>query len=190
MFEKQKLRIKFLKIRKKKYFEVNKNYFTPLEKLISKIFKKKKINLSIYYPSNYEVNTLKLLEVIDKKITILLPTIKNKNDMKFCRWSNLDVLKVNKYGMLEPSMPFKSIVPEMSLVPLLAFDKNNHRLGYGKGFYDKFLNKHIKLNKKIITVGVAFSFQKYDNLPSSILDVKLNYILTEKGIKKLWIYLF
>jgi len=47
------------------------------------------------------------------------------------------------------------------------------------------LNKYLKLNKKIITVGVAFSFQKYDNLPSSILDVKLNYILTERGIKKL-----
>ena len=185
MLEKKKLRKKFLQIRRKKYFEVNKDYFTPLKKLISKMFKRKKLNLSIYYPSNNEVNTLKFLEVIDKKITTLLPVIDNKNDMKFCIWSNLDILKVNKYGMLEPSTQSKSIIPEMSLVPLLAFDEENHRLGYGKGFYDKFLNKHIKLNKKIITVGVAFSFQKYDNLPSSILDVKLNYILTERGIKKL-----
>ena len=68
---------------------------------------------------------------------------------------------------------------------MLVFDKENHRLGYGKGFYDKFLNKYLKLNKKIITVGVAFSFQKYNNLPTDSLDVKLNYILTEKGIKKL-----
>jgi 5-formyltetrahydrofolate cyclo-ligase len=185
MLEKKKLRKKFLQIRRKKYFEVNKDYFTPLKKLISKIFKRKKLNLSIYYPSNNEVNTLKFLEVIDKKITTLLPVIDNKNDMKFCIWSNLDILKVNKYGMLEPSTQSKSIIPEMSLVPLLAFDEENYRLGYGKGFYDKFLNKYLKLNKKIITVGVAFSFQKYDNLPSSILDVKLNYILTERGIKKL-----
>ncbi len=185
MLEKKKLRKKFLQIRRKKYFEVNKDYFTPLKKLISKMFKRKKLNLSIYYPSNNEVNTLKFLEVIDKKITTLLPVIDNKNDMKFCIWSNLDILKVNKYGMLEPSTQSKSIIPEMSLVPLLAFDEENHRLGYGKGFYDKFLNKYLKLNKKIITVGVAFSFQKYDNLPSSILDVKLNYILTERGIKKL-----
>ena len=182
MLEKKKLRKKFLQIRRKKYFEVNKDYFTPLKKLISKIFKRKKLNLSIYYPSNNEVNTLKFLEVIDKKITTLLPVIDNKNDMKFCIWSNLDILKVNKYGMLEPSTQSKSIIPEMSLVPLLAFDEENYRLGYGKGFYDRYLNKNLKKFKKILTVGVAFSFQKYHKLPINNKDVKLDYILTEKGI--------
>ena len=66
------------------------------------------------------------------------------------------------------------------LIPLLAFDKNNDRLGYGKGFYDKFL----KIKKNIITIGVAFSFQKYNKLPTSNLDIKLDYILTEKGLEK------
>ena len=68
------------------------------------------------------------------------------------------------------------------IVPLLAFDKNKFRLGYGKGFYDKYLNKHLKSFKNILTVGVAFSFQKHHKLPINNKDVKLDYILTEKGI--------
>ena len=103
--------------------------------------------------------------------------------MNFIEWQYLDLLKVNKFGMLEPWPSKKSIVPDFMLVPLLAFDSNNDRLGYGKGFYDKFLKKFLKKNK-ITTIGVAFSFQKYNKLPVSNLDIKLDYILTEKGIKK------
>ena len=66
------------------------------------------------------------------------------------------------------------------MVPLLAFDKKN-RLGYGKGFYDKFQIDIIHGNK-ILTVGVAFSFQKYNNLPVNAKDYKLDYVMTEKGM--------
>ena len=55
-----------------------------------------------------------------------------------------------------------------------------NRLGYGKGFYDKYLNKYIRRYKKILTIGVAFSFQKHHNLPVNKYDAKLDYILTEK----------
>ena len=68
------------------------------------------------------------------------------------------------------------------LVPILAFDKQNYRLGYGKGFYDRYLNKYLDKFKNILTVGVAFSFQKYHKLPRDKNDVKLRYILTEKGL--------
>ena len=100
--------------------------------------------------------------------------------MNFVEWQYLDPLRVNEFGMLEPCLKKKSLVPDLMLVPLLAFDGNNNRLGYGKGFYDKFL----KNKKNITTIGIAFSFQKYNKLPVSNLDIKLDYILTEKGIKK------
>ena len=61
MLSKDKLRKKFLKIRKLKYFEVTKNYFNPLNKVLNSFSQKKEIYLSIYYPSNYEVNTLSFL---------------------------------------------------------------------------------------------------------------------------------
>ena len=104
--------------------------------------------------------------------------------MIFVEWKYLDPLKVNKFGMLEPSLQNKIFVPNYMLVPLLAFDNNNNRLGYGKGFYDRFLNKFLKVKKNITTIGIAFSFQKYNKLPVSNLDIKLDYILTEKGLKK------
>ena len=104
--------------------------------------------------------------------------------MNFVEWQYLDPLKVNEFGMLEPCLKKKSLVPNIMLIPLLAFDSNNNRLGYGKGFYDKFLNKLLKNKKKITTIGVAFSFQKYNKLPVSNFDVKLDYILTEKGLRK------
>ena len=65
---------------------------------------------------------------------------------------------------------------------MLAFDKNKNRLGYGKGYYDKYLFKLSKINKKIISIGVAFSFQKHHKLPNNKKDFKLNYIINEKGI--------
>ena len=101
--------------------------------------------------------------------------------MNFFPWKKNEVLLVNKFGLLEP-IKFISKIPDIILIPALAFDENKYRLGYGKGFYDRYLNKYLKKFKNILTVGVAFSFQKYHKLPIDKNDVKLNYILTEKGI--------
>ena len=88
---------------------------------------------------------------------------------------------VNKFGIPEP-IKTKIKIPNFIIVPILAFDKNKYRLGYGGGFYDRYLVKYLKKFKNILTVGVAFSFQKLHKLPTEKNDVKLNYILTEKGI--------
>ena len=187
MLSKSEIRRKYFFIRKKNYFEVNKNFFRPLINILNKKFKNKKIKLSFYYPANYEVNVLFLFNLINmkKNIISLLPSISGKNNMNFNKWNILDPLKVNKYGMLEPFTSYENVVPSVILVPLLAFDKKNYRLGYGKGYYDKYLNKFLKINHNILTVGVAFSFQKYNKLPTSNYDVKLDYILTEKSMCKL-----
>ena len=173
---KDKLRKKFSLIRKKKYFEVNKKFFLPILKIIKK-YKYK--NIAIYYPSNYELNTLRLFDLLNKnkKLSTLLPCTSNKS-IKFVRWDLSQPLKVNRFGFLDPIIQKKAITPDLIVVPLLAFDKSKNRLGYGKGYYDKFLSK----NKDILTIGVAFSFQKFKKIKTSNLDIKLNNILTEKGI--------
>jgi len=179
------IRKKIIFKRKKKYFEISSRFFDPLIILLKKKNQFSKNILSLYYPSNYEVNILILFKLIKKmNIKTLLPVTKSNNQMNFVEWKFLDPLKVNKFGMLEPVLQSKIIVPNLMLVPLLAFDNNNNRLGYGKGFYDRFLNKFLKIKKNITTIGVAFSFQKYNKLPVSNLDIKLDYILTEKGLKK------
>ena len=135
----------------------------------------------MYHPTSFEINVLKLLEnkyMINK--SILLPVIDENNRMNFFSWKKNRVLLVNKFGVLEPvKTSFK--IPNFILVPLLAFDKCKYRLGYGKGYYDRYLNKYLKKCNNSLTVGVAFSFQKHHKLPTNKNDVKLDYILTKKG---------
>ena len=129
-------------------------------RLIRSRFKKKLIKIALYYPSNFELNDLKILEfkhIITQDT--LLPVIDKNNLMNFFQWKKNDVLLVNEFGMLEP-FKTKVKVPDIMLVPSLAFDKSKFRLGYGKGFYDRYLNKYLKKYKNILTVGVAFSFSK------------------------------
>ena len=101
--------------------------------------------------------------------------------MNFFKWKKNGVLSVNEFGILEPIKNMAKI-PDVMLIPTLAFDKDKFRLGYGKGFYDRYLNKYLKKYQNILTVGIAFSFQKHHKLPTNHNDVKLDYILTEKGI--------
>ena len=182
MHQKDILRKKYYHLRKKKYHEIDKEFFSPLINLIKSNFKKKNLNLALYYPSNFEINTLKILEnKYMNKNNFLLPVIEENNDMNFFSWKKNQILLVNRFGMLEPAKT-KAKIPNLMLIPILAFDRNKDRLGYGKGFYDRYLNKYLKNFKDILTVGVAFSFQKHHKLPTSKNDIKLNYILTEKGI--------
>ena len=183
MQNKDILRKKYFFFRKKKYFDIKPSFFNPLIRLIKKRYKKKKINLSIYHPASFEANVLKLFERdIISKLKILLPVLKANNEMHFHKWEKNNVLQINQFGMLEPTILSDHIVPDIMLVPLLAYDNQNNRLGYGGGFYDRYLNKYLKTNNNILTIGIAFSFQKHHKLPVSNNDIKLNYILTEKGI--------
>ena len=181
MFLKQKVRNKYTLIRKKKYFQVNQDFFKPL---INLIYKNKKKKISLYYPSNFEVDTIELFKILkkNKSISTMLPIISFSGDMKFIKWKPSEPLNVNRYGFLEPTSKKKNIYPDLLIIPLLAFDKFRNRLGYGKGYYDRYLAKHMKNNRDILTIGLAFSFQKYKKIPTSKNDVKLDYILTEKGI--------
>jgi len=182
MLQKTQLRKKYLTLRKKKYFDVDKNFFLPLLKLIRSKLKKKIIKIALYYPSNFELNVLKIIEFNNILAQdILLPVIDKNNHMNFFSWKKNDVLFINKFGILEPTKA-QVKVPDIILVPILAFDKNKYRLGYGKGFYDRYLNKYFKQFKNILTVGVAFSFQRHHKLPVNQNDAKLNFIITEKGI--------
>ena len=183
MHNRQGIRKKFKIIRKKNYYSVSKSFFKPLIKIIkSKGIRK----ISLYYPSNYEVDTTELFDMLNQKkeISIFMPKLINGQKMKFIKWNHLDPLKVNTFGFLEPLSNGKNIKPDLAVVPLLAFDKFHNRLGYGKGFYDKFLSKYLTTKKKIITIGLAFSFQQYKKIPNTKSDVKLDYILTEKGFVK------
>jgi len=181
MPKKNILRNKFFKKRKKKYYKVNNFFFNPLKKIINKI-KKTSVYVAIYMPINYELNTLLCMNMqSSKKIYFLVPKVTSKNDMCFFEVEKNDVFQVNKFGILEPILTKKRsrYLPDIILMPLLAYDKKNNRLGYGKGYYDHYLNNQ---KKKIKTIGIAFSFQETKEIPINKHDVKMDYILTEKGL--------
>ena len=134
-----------------------------------------------YFPVNHEIDDLEILKKLKKKkYQISLPVIKKNFDMDFYRWSFDDPLKINKYGIPEPFSK-KLIYPDILLVPLVAFDKNLNRLGYGGGYYDRVIDKLSK-KKYILKIGLALSVQKINNVPVTKYDKKLDYIVTDKYI--------
>jgi len=100
----------------------------------------------------------------------------------FKKWEPNQSLFLNKYGIPEPSSG-TVVNPDILLVPLVAFDKNLNRLGYGAGYYDRLIES-LKKKKKIITIGLAFDFQESNSIPTSKYDQKLDYIVTNKNILK------
>ena len=96
------IRKKFFLKRKTKYFDINKNYFSPLISLIKKKLQNKE-NISLYYPNSYEVNILKIFDIkYFKNFSYSLPIIEKNNVMNFYKWKKNEILIVNKYGIPEP----------------------------------------------------------------------------------------
>ena len=102
--------------------------------------------------------------------------------MSFQSWVFKEPLYVNKFGILEPKNSIKEIIPDIIMVPLVAFDSRLNRIGYGKGYYDRSLRKISKIKKNAISLGIAYSFQKCKKIPVNSHHFKLDYIFTEKGI--------
>tara|TARA_Y100001970_G_C13429852_1_gene460581 strand:- start:197 stop:505 length:309 start_codon:yes stop_codon:yes gene_type:complete len=102
--------------------------------------------------------------------------------MDFYSFSFNDPLIVNKFGIPEPKKKIL-LYPDIILIPMVAFDKNLNRLGYGGGYYDRLIEKLTK-KKNIVKIGLAFSKQRIRYLPVSKYDKKMDYIVTEKYILK------
>ncbi len=175
---KSKIRKKILKIRKQKN---SINYQIRYQSIL-KVLRKKKFRGKIfggYYPYNYEVDVLQILRKLERQnYQISLPKIKDNSLMDFFKWSVNDPMIINKYGIPEP-VSSKIVYPDILLVPLVAYDSKFNRIGYGGGFYDRYLKK-LKKIKKIITIGLAYSFQKVREIPVNDHDIKLDFIITEK----------
>jgi 5-formyltetrahydrofolate cyclo-ligase len=175
---KSEIRKKIFQLRKKNYF---KNLFINSNNFL-KFLKKKNIKKRViggYYPYNYEIDTLGILKKLEKNnYLISLPKINKNNRMNFYHWSFKDPLSINVYGIPEP-ISRKKVNPEILLVPLVAYDSELNRLGYGGGFYDRYIS-NLQYHKKIIKIGLGYSFQKINKLPTNQYDKKLDYIMTEK----------
>ena len=133
-------------------------------------------NIAIYQSFGSEVS-LQSLELD----TYYLPVVKEHYQMDFVACHQQTVFQKNSYGIDEPTS--QQIVNPSALdvmvIPMVAFDKDNQRLGYGKGYYDRYLKQ-----TSCLKIGVAFSCQKVDTVYADANDVRLDLIITENRIYK------
>ena len=177
---KSKIRKKILEIRKKKNNKNIKFSFLKIFKEIKKNISKKKI-IGGYYPVNFEIDILDFLEKLEAKgMQLSLPVVKKNNEMDFYGWSTKNLLKLNKYGIPEPEQ-IKKVFPDIILVPLVAFDSRLYRIGYGGGYYDRYIKK-LSNKKNLLKIGIAHSCQKINRVPTNKYDKKLDIIITEKYV--------
>ena len=138
--------------------------------------------VAAYHPVGSEVSTLKILSSVlqlNKRLT--LPRVEGETKMIFAEVKDLQKdLKVGQYKIMEPKNHCSKINKlDLVLVPGIAWDKYGHRLGYGKGYYDRYLT-----NLQTKSVGLAYDFQVLENIPHGKNDFRVNLIVTEKHVIK------
>jgi 5-formyltetrahydrofolate cyclo-ligase len=136
-----------------------------------------------YSPIRSELDPTPLMQALAAQgVRLALPVITQRGQsLRFRVWHAGDRLLPGSLGILEPSPAAAEIVPDIVLVPLAAFDRTGHRIGYGAGHYDRTLAQLHK-SKGFAAVGLAFAGQEVATVPALQHDVPLDYVLTETKV--------
>ncbi len=139
--------------------------------------------ISGYSPIRNEIDPVPLMQKLALQgAQLALPTVTARGkSLIFRAWLPGDRLTLGMLGIPEPSPAAAEVVPNVMLVPLAAFDRSGHRIGYGAGHYD-FTFAHLRKHKAVIGIGLAFAAQEIDGVPALSHDVPLEYVLTEKRV--------
>ncbi|PNG25796.1 5-formyltetrahydrofolate cyclo-ligase [Methylocella silvestris] len=139
--------------------------------------------VSAYFSLRDEASTMPLIEALAERgvLTALPITGARGTPLVFRLWRPGDALVSGKMGISEPAPAAAEVAPDLLFVPLAAFDRSGHRIGYGAGFYDRTL-AGLRARKKIVAVGVAYASQETDKIPHEAHDQRLDFVLTEKEL--------
>jgi 5-formyltetrahydrofolate cyclo-ligase len=137
----------------------------------------------VYTSKEKEVNTANLIAaLIERGNPIVVPIIvKEDVSLRLSYLKDISSLVPSTFGVPEPignEIPATGHDVDTIILPMHGFDRTGRRIGYGAGYYDRFLAKHLNLRK----IGIAFSCQECDNLPVDENDIPMDYIITEEGI--------
>lgn len=136
-----------------------------------------------YAPIGSELDPLPLLRALAAKgAALALPVvIARDHALIFRAFAPGDVLVRGAYGIFQPSSDAAEVDPDIVLVPLAAFDRAGHRIGYGRGYYDRTL-QGLRAIKNLTVIGLAFAVQEIDIVPRLAHDEQLDCVLTERGL--------
>jgi 5-formyltetrahydrofolate cyclo-ligase len=138
--------------------------------------------VSGFHPFKSEVDVLPLLAKLTSEGWVTaLPIVKaERQPLVFRQWAPGEPTVAGVWGIPMPAEEAPDVEPDVLLVPLLAFDRFGHRLGYGGGFYDRTL-AHLRAKKMITAIGIGYAGQEMSLVPRGGMDQKLDYVLTEAG---------
>lgn len=139
--------------------------------------------VAAYWPIRDEIDAKPLLtRLMDSGQPVCLPVVTGEEEpLELRLWENGQPLYPSGFGTLAPSELAPIVVPDVVIIPLLAFDKTGTRLGYGKGYYDRTL---ARMDTKPLLIGYAFAAQELDFIPREDHDMPLDLLITESGIVK------
>jgi 5-formyltetrahydrofolate cyclo-ligase len=139
--------------------------------------------VSGFMPLNSEISPLPLMRKLsDASARLALPVVVGRGlPLSMRAFAFGDALVKGVWGIRVPPPDAPEVSPDVLLVPLLAFDRNGNRLGYGAGYYDMTIAA-LRVTKPVIAVGIAFAAQEVDEVPTSPRDVRLDLVLTEREI--------
>ena len=124
-----------------------------------------------------------MLALAAKGHPLALPFVVARNmPLRFHRWREADAMRVSAFGVTEPHVGAEVVAPSVLLVPLLAFDADGYRLGYGGGYYDRTLEA-LRARGPVCAIGIAYAGQEIEKLPHDAHDQRLDAVLTEQGIR-------
>jgi 5-formyltetrahydrofolate cyclo-ligase len=137
--------------------------------------------ISGFSPIGSEIDPFPLLAHLRQKghETALPIVVANGEPLVFRCWAPGDDMTSGPYGVQEPLPSAREFIPDILLVPLLAFDRRGYRLGYGGGFYDRTLER-LRANGRPVAVGIAFAGQEVDAVPVAAYDQPLDWVVTER----------
>ncbi len=138
-----------------------------------------------YYPIGSEINSRPLIDDLNLKGHITgLPVITARNSaLVFHLYRSGDDLIKGEFGVPEPHLSMPQVIPDVLIIPVLAFNSKGYRLGYGTGYYDRTL-EDLRRIKPVKAIGVAYSNQQIDDMPVEDHDQKMDWIITEKEALK------
>jgi 5-formyltetrahydrofolate cyclo-ligase len=139
--------------------------------------------VSGFMPLKSEIDPLPLMrKLVEAGAKLALPVVAGRGKpliMRAWRWG--DPLAAGVFGLREPKPEAAEVEPDILLVPLLAFDRAGHRVGYGAGYYDRTIAR-LRARKTVTAIGVAFSVQEVPAIPKTPRDERLDLVLTEREI--------
>ena len=154
---------------------------TLADKFPMKLFERYGPTVALYLPIGSEIDPKPLMgKLVAAGAKLALPCVQEDGSMVYRAYTRGDMLEQRPFGLLEPNPEVLEVHPTLVITPLLGFDRNGNRLGYGKGHYDRALTR-LRDQGRVFVCGLAYFGQEVEEVPADPHAVPLDWVMPERG---------